>query len=189
VAIWKNGHRVQRSQEARASAAPRWEGGLISDFDAGVIQAQRGAGWTPTTDRIAGGHSDVVLAPSPGGSDRSRGALRIEGTVASGATWPWSGALYSPGHATMQPVDASALRELVVQVRGDGREYAVLLFSGGAGGLPAMQSFVATPEWRELRFALADFRGVDLAQLRAIGFTAGLPAGGFALELDAVAVE
>jgi hypothetical protein len=159
---------------------------MLSAFDDATLDAAQGAGWSPTTDRIAGGASEVTVLPDAPGAGASRAALRIAGTVAPGAPWPWAGALYSPGAAPMQAVDGRAIREIVFQARGDGREYAVLLFSGAQGGLPAMQAFVAGPDWREVRIPLEGFRGADPGQLRGFAITAGLPHGAFALEVDAV---
>lgn len=184
--IWKNGRPVRRELEAAAPADARHEAGVVGDFDDVRADAAVGQGWSATTDRIAGGASSVALGRVTPGAGSSAGALRIAGEVASGAAWPWSGVMYSPGPAPMQAVDASSLRELVFQARGDGRRYAVLLFSGAPQGVPAMQAFVARPEWQEVRLRLDAFRGADLGRVRAIAFTAGLPHGGFAFELDAV---
>ena len=190
VTIWKNGRAIERALTAAGTVdAAKWNVGAISHFDGETLDASLGAGWIPTTDRMAGGQSDVTVARVASGANGSAGAMRVQGEVVAGATWPWAGALYSPGSTTMSPVDGSSLRELVFQTRGDGREYAALLFSGAPGGLPSMQSFVAGPDWHEVRLSLEDFRGAELAQLRALGITAGLPAGTFALEIDAIEVR
>lgn len=188
--IWKNGRAVARDRAASPRSADQvWRAGRLGDFDAGQLEGRGGAGWSPTTDKIASGQSEVRLDVSGKGANGSAGALRISGEVRPGATWPWAGALYSPGSAPMQAVDASALRELVFQARGDGREYRVLVFSGPMGGVPAMQAFVATPEWREVRMPFADFPGLDATNLRGFALSAGLPQGAFALEIDAVEVR
>lgn len=185
--IWKNGHEIVRAPAAEAMPGDtRLVPGALSDFEVEALQANQGLGWSPTTDRIAGGASKVEVRRSDTGAAASRGALHVSGKIVTGAAWPWAGVLYAPGSALMQPVDGRGLREFVFQVRGDGREYALLLFSGAQGGLPAMQPFRAGPEWQEVRIAFDDFRGAELAQLRAIGITAGLPHGDFALEIDAV---
>jgi imidazolonepropionase-like amidohydrolase len=185
--VWKNGQRVDRtSAPVEGPAAVVLHTGMLSAFDDATLDAAQGAGWSPTTDRIAGGASEVTVLPDAPGAGASRAALRIAGTVAPGAPWPWAGALYSPGAAPMQAVDGRAIREIVFQARGDGREYAVLLFSGAQGGLPAMQAFVAGPAWGEVRIPLEGFRGADPGQLRGFAITAGLPHGAFALEVDAV---
>jgi imidazolonepropionase-like amidohydrolase len=187
--IWKNGRRVARDLDVPAAASERWNAGTIGRFDAAALDAGAGAGWSPTTDRIAGGASDVSLSFVAPGADGSAHALRVTGTIAPGSAWPWSGVMYGPGRAMMQAVDGSGLAEIVFQVRGDGREYSVLLFSGAQRSRPAMQTFVAGPAWQEVRIPFASFPGIDPTQIRAIGFTAGAPLGAFALELDAVEIR
>ena len=92
-----------------------------------------------------------------------------------------------PATEPMKPVDLSARDELVFQVRGDGRSYNAMLFSGpSAQGLPSTRTFVAGPEWREVRLRLADFPGADPSLLRAVAFTAGPPAGAFEFVIDQV---
>jgi imidazolonepropionase-like amidohydrolase len=187
--IWKNGQRVSRDLDAPSAAAERWQAGALSHFDAASLDASVGAGWSPTTDRIAGGASDVALSYAAPGANGSAHALRVTGDVKAGAAWPWSGVMYSPGRAMMQAVDGSGLTEIVFHARGDGREYAVLLFSGEQRSMPAMQSFVAGPEWQEVRISLDAFQGIAPTQIRAFGITAGMPVGEFAFEIDAVEIR
>ncbi len=95
--------------------------------------------------------------------------------------------MFFPAAQPMQAVDASARSELVFRVRGDGRSYSAMLFSGASQqAMPALQPFVAGPEWREVRLPLSGFSGADLGQLRGIAFTAGQPVGAFAFQLDRV---
>ena len=98
--------------------------------------------------------------------------------------------MFFPASQPMQPVDFSARKELVFRVRGDGRSYNAMLFSGpSAQGMPSMQAFVAGPEWVEVRLPLEGFAGADLAQLRGIAFTAGQPLGTFEFMLDDVEIR
>ncbi len=95
--------------------------------------------------------------------------------------------MFFPAAEPMQPVDLSARSELVFQVRGDGRSYNAMLFSGpSVQGMPATLTFQAGPEWTEVRLALSDFPGADLSLVRGIAFTAGHPAGSFEFFLDDV---
>jgi len=187
VGVWKNGHPVPL--EFAAATAATLPSGMLSGFDGDGLDAAHGIGWVPTSDRMAGGSSDVSLARIAGGADGSDGALRVAGRITSQAAQPWAGAMYVPATEMMQPVDARALGELVFRARGDGRQYAVLVFSGQAMGLPAVQSFTPGPDWGEVRLALADFAGADFATLRAIAFTAGAPDGEFSIDLDAVEIR
>lgn len=190
VAVWKNGYRVERDPGARGHAAPPPAARLLSHFDGDALDAAFGAGWMPTSDRMIGGRSHAELSRVTGGAEDSSGALEIRGEVVASAANAWAGAMYLFGEQAMQPVDLGDRRELVFQARGDGREYAVLLFSGDAPGAPPVrQRFVAGREWHEVRMALADFAGADPSRLQAFAVTAGVPAGGFALRIDRVEIR
>ncbi len=188
--VWKNGYAIDRAlapaaAPATATAAPA--AGVVSDFDGDTIDARIGIGWQPTTDQMMGGASTVRHALVGGGAAGSRGALEVTGEIKAGSPFPWSGVMYFPAAQPMQPVDVSARTELVFWVRGDGRQYNAMLFSGpSAQGMPSLQAFTAGPQWREVRLPLNGFVGADTALLRGIAFTAGQPAGPFAFRLDRV---
>lgn len=186
--VWKNGRRIDRSL-APVSAAPSWPAGPISTFDDGTLASQPGLGWSATSDQLASGRSRASVAPVAGGVTEAGHALRVTGEVVAGAPWPWAGTMLFPAERQFSPLDASQRRELVFRVRGDGRPLALLLFSGEAGGRPAMQPFETGADWREVRIPLAGFAGADLASVRAVGITAGLPAGEFWFEIDAVEIR
>lgn len=190
--VWKNGYRIERDARAVAAPAATPPGAgssaplQISGFDGDAIDAAFGS-WQPTTDQMAGGKSEVQHALVAGGADGSRGALQITGEVKPGFGYPWSGMIFFPASAPMQPANLSTRRELVFHARGDGRSYSVLLFSGASTqGMPAMQSFTAGPQWKQVRIPLSGFAGADLAQVRGIAFTAGQPHGTFAFRIDGV---
>ncbi|MBP6750917.1 MAG: CIA30 family protein [Xanthomonadaceae bacterium] len=195
VGVWKNGYAVARPRQDAQAEAPRGEAlpasaKLIDDFEAtataganGLLPAKFGSGWTPTTDQMAGG-------ASVGKIDRANGALAVSGEIKTGFAFPWSGAMYFPASAPMQPVDLSGRTELVFKARGDGRSYSVMLFSGAQmQPMPSMKTFVAGPEWKEVRLPLANFSGADLVRVRGFAFTAGQPAGVFAFEIDDIEVK
>lgn len=187
IAVWKNGHRIERDPSAGvapAETAPAET--LVSDFDGDALAANFGS-WQPTTDQMAGGASVVEHGLVAGGAGGSRGAMRVAGEVRSGFAFPWAGVMFFPAAQPMQPVDLSSRSELVFRVRGDGRSYNAMLFSGpSVQGMPSVQVFVAGPEWSEVRLPLAAFQGGDLAQVRGIAFTAGQPLGAFELFIDDV---
>lgn len=195
VGVWKNGHAVARPRQDAQAEAPRGEvlpasAELIDDFEGaavvganGVWPAKFGSGWAPTTDQMAGGASVGAL-------DRANGALAVSGEIKAGFAFPWSGAMYFPANAPMQPVDLSGRGELVFKARGDGRTYNAMLFSGAQmQSMPSMKTFVAGPEWTEIRLPLASFNGADLVRVRGFAFTAGQPLGAFAFEIDDVRVK
>lgn len=190
VAVWKNGYRVERDPRRSGAAGQPIDARLLSHFDGDGLDAAFGAGWMPTSDRMAGGSSHAELRRVAGGAAGSAGALEIRGEVVAAGANVWAGAMYLLGERAMQPVDLGDRRELVFQARGGDREYAVLLFSGDdPRAPPARQRFVAGPEWQEVRLALADFAGADPSRLRAFAVTAGEPAGGFALRIDRVEIR
>lgn len=184
--VWKNGYPVERTLASVAPVAPIADGALVADFDAGEVAARFGS-WQSTTDAIAGGRSAAQHRWVAGGARESRGALEVSGEVRAGFAYPWAGAMFFPASSPMEAVDASARRELVFWARGDGRNYSVMLFSGAATqSLPAMRSFVAGAQWREVRMPLSEFAGADLSRLRGLAFVAGQPAGTFSVRIDRV---
>jgi imidazolonepropionase-like amidohydrolase len=191
--VWKNGYAIDRPQP-QTTAAPLGEAiaaaSLVDDFSGdaaiganGLMPAKLGAGWMQTTDQMAGGASVASLK-------REGGALVVSGEIKAGFAFPWSGAMFFPASVPMQPADLSARKELVFRVRGDGRNYSAMLFSGAQmQSLPSMKPFVAGPEWKEVRIPLDGFSGADLARVRGFAFTAGQPAGAFRFEIDDVEVK
>lgn len=189
VKIWKNGFAIGTDvpAQARVVVETAIDATTISDFEGESIEANFGVGWHTASDSLMGGSSSASMSRIPGGANGSAGALQIRGEIKPGFAFPWAGATFFPGSAPMRAVDLSARHEIVFQTRGDGREYNVLLLSGESEqGMPAMQGFVAGPDWTEVRLPLAAFAGADPATLRGIGFSAGLPIGEYRLEVDQV---
>ncbi|HPA96859.1 MAG TPA: amidohydrolase family protein [Thermoanaerobaculia bacterium] len=189
--IWKNGWPVDRAPAQPPGAVAALAAGPVSHFDGEAIDAAQGAGWIPTTDRMAGGRSDVALALVPGGADGSAGALRVRGEVVSppGGVPPWAGAFWVPGSAPMQAVDARGREALVFRLRGDGRPVRVMVFSGEERAMPAIVALPTGAEWTEARVPFADLSGVDLARLRGVVVASSLEPGPFAFAIDAVEVR
>lgn len=185
--VWKNGYRIQRDPAAGAPQAQLPpEDTLVSDFEADALGAAFGS-WQPTTDQMAGGASTVAHRLVEGGAGGSGGALGVSGEIRPGFPFPWAGMMFFPAAEPMQPVDLSGRAEVVFQVRGDGRSYNAMLFSGpSVQSMPATLTFQAGAEWSEVRLALSDFPGADLSLVRGIAFTAGQPPGAFEFHLDQV---
>jgi imidazolonepropionase-like amidohydrolase len=189
--VWKNGYAVARVQAQTAAAAPVGEAiaaaTLVDDFEGaattgamGLLPAKLGAGWLQTTDQMAGGASVATLK-------REGGALAVSGEIKAGFAFPWSGAMFFPAKQPMQPADLSARKDLVFRVRGDGRTYSAMLFSGvQMQSMPSVKPFVAGPEWTVVRIPLSAFNGADLSRVRGFAFTAGQPQGAFAFQIDDV---
>jgi hypothetical protein len=94
--------------------------------------------------------------------------------------------MLNPGEKLFSPVDLSAGTELVFSCRGDGRTYAVLLFTERRGQAPSRRAFVAGKKWEEHRIALSDFDGSDGSDVRGIAFVAGPTPGTYSFQLDDV---
>ena len=180
VAIWKDGYPVDRNAgllpDAVAPAAP--DETLIADFENGVA-SNFGIGWQSTTDQIAGGASTAELSTMDG-------SLIVDGIIQRGAAYPWAGAIFYPGAGPMQPVDFSDRTALRFRVRGDGRNYVVMLFGATpAATIPPSVPFTASTEWTVVEIPLASFRTPNPSIIGGLAFVAQAPpVGEFRFELD-----
>lgn len=152
------------------------EGTLLADFSDGV-NSYFGAGWKETTDQRMGGTSVVELAVV-------EGALRMRGEIRPGSMFPWAGSLVLVGEPPMGAVDFSSRRELRLRVRGDGRRYMAMVFTGPMTGIPPSQPFVAGEEWSTVVLPFSGFQGADFSRLRGISFSAVQEVGEFTFEID-----
>lgn len=194
VGVWKGGAPVDRktfrtaaqAEKAAVQAAPAVALGMVSDFENGQPSARFGAGWTVSTDQLAGGKSTATLAVAGPGAHGSKGALRISGEVMAGSEHPWAGAMFFPGPQPMAPANLSAMKELTFWARGDGKRYGVLLFAHSRGTLPTSVAFDAPAQWTQVRLPLARFTGIDGRDVTGLFFGAVSGPGRFALEIDDV---
>jgi hypothetical protein len=181
--VWKNGYQIAR--DSAALLAPKVANDpQVGRFDIDT-RAPFGA-WTATSDQMAGGMSIGDIEWVKGGALGTAGALQVSGEIKAGFAYPWAGAMFMLADA-MAPVDATGKTELVFQVRGDGREYLLMLFSGeSAQGIPISQSFKTTADWQSIKIPLADFNGAELASLRGLAWSADSREGSFEFWLDEV---
>ena len=194
VAVWKNGALVDRTllaaERIDASKAAAPSAARISDFDGGSIAVTYGQNWTVTTDQLAGGKSSATQSWQADVAGGSKGALHVDGTIDPGLPYAWAGTLFMPGAQPFEAVDFSHRVLLVFKVRGAPRTLSAMIFSGSATQrTPSIVSFEVKPEWTEVRIALGRFEGADFNRLRGLAFTAGLPAGPFAFEIDDVRIQ
>lgn len=186
----RNAERAAKSVIAAAEAADKGNksdvNGLVSDFDDGKVAAKFGAGWSLSTDSIAGGKSQSSMAVVPGGAQGTPFALSVTGTVDGGLPYAWAGVLFSPGPAIFAPFDLSARKELHFWAKGDGRTYEVMFFAQSKGQQPLIKTFTPGAAWKEFVFKLADFDGIDGHDVMAVVFAAGPQPGTFALQLDSI---
>ncbi|MEW5900857.1 MAG: CIA30 family protein, partial [Acidobacteriota bacterium] len=200
-AVWKDGRQMDRekyleeakkdrdaaSLPAPAPAPECGELGLISDFEGEKIDAKFGAGWIISTDAMRGGKSTAEMKLVAGGAQGSRKSLLITGTIVAETVLNWAGALFSPGKTMMAPADLSSKKSISFWARGDGRRYAVMIFTRSLGFVPSIQSFTAGPEWEEFIFTFDSFRlkGDDIM---SIFIGASGEKGEFALQIDNVSL-
>lgn len=189
--IWKAGHPVERPKmEPAKAAAPQAEkpsapalSGLVSDFEDGLT-ARFGLGWMESTDKFAGGQSEVKKELVSGGVQGSK-ALEISGETKKGFAFPWAGMMFSPGERPMAPANLSGVKEISFWAQGDGGTYQIMVFATRLGQMPAMQSFVAGPEWKQHTLPLSAF-GVDGSDVTGLFWGGGPDVRTFRFRIDDV---
>jgi imidazolonepropionase-like amidohydrolase len=192
VSVWKAGYPVDRAayaagitaENAKADAAPAVQG-LISDFESGKADAAFGAGWSTSTDAMMGGTSTVEMKVITGGAHGSSGALGIAGEIKTAFSYPWAGAMFSPGPVQFAPVNASATPAIRFWAKGDGKSYRVMLFTQSGGRIPLMRNFEAPADWTQITLPFSAFQGADGKGLMAILFSGTAP-GPYSFAIDDV---
>lgn len=143
--------------------------GLISDFATG-LDATFGAGWTATTEAIAGGQSEARLSwVAHSAAEMPPGALRVAGETRDGFLFPWAGAMFCPGLAPMAAADLSATKGISFRARGDSGQYALALMATSKGFSPVSTPFSGSAEWARYS-ATFDQLGLDGSDVTAIMF-------------------
>lgn len=193
AAIWRGGQRFDRdayrqrvaaANEAAIAPAPRGELGLVSDFEAGSA-AKLGQAWISSADP----RSRATIGAAPG-AHGSHGALDIRGELTPGGQpASWAGALWSPGSGPFQPIDISARNGFRFLASGDGKTYVVMVFSGGRGFLPSVQTFKPGKQFAAVHFTWAQFDGLDGKNITAVLVGQAATAGAFHLTIDDFALE
>ncbi len=197
--IWKDGvsanalREAQRVKIAQAVPAPKTQAlalpadGRIAEIGqnqdgALPIRTSVGAGWSTTTDAVAGGKSTVVLTQTgkaPGGQP----ALAMDGQLLEGFAFPWAGIIFMPGAQPFAPADLGEATQLHFWARGTGGGFAVLAFSPATGQRPAQTAFTVTEAWREIEIPFASIQGFDPSQAQALAIVASGATGPFHMEI------
>lgn len=185
VAVWKEGHAVDRVPPAETEHAPAALG-FVDDFDDAETSAAYGLGWQNSIDDLAGGNSTVETAVGAGGAQETPHHLAISGEIGDGFAFPWAGAMFFPGPAPFAPVDLSAASELVFWTRGEPGAYRVVMFCESLGQVPSMVTFEATEQWREVVLPLSSFPGLDASGLTGVLWSGGPDLGAFRFAIDQV---
>ncbi|MCX6577625.1 MAG: amidohydrolase family protein [Candidatus Aminicenantes bacterium] len=200
--IWKEGIRVNREawreevagvkakvERMKQAPAPEYsESGWISDFEGDKIASNFGAGWMGSTDAFAGGKSKAQFERVSDGAEGSKGAMQITGEIIPGAAITWAGVLFSPGKTTMAPANISFKKAISFWAKGEGKTFAVMIFSQGMGFVPAAKTFTVGPEWKEYTFSFEEF-GVLSFEIMGIFIGASNDPGKFALTIDNVRLK
>jgi imidazolonepropionase-like amidohydrolase len=203
VTVWKAGHVIDTdgwrasiekehtaAEEARSRPGPPGsESGLVSDFEEAKPTSKFGTGWSVSTDSMMGGKSKAMLEVGPDGANGSKASLHITGSVESGFMAPWAGVMFSPGPAPMAPANLSRKKAISFWTKGDGKSYRLMMFAQSRGFQPIIRSFTAGPEWKQVRFAISDFNGIDGRDIMAVIWAAGPAPGAFEFHIDEVRFE
>jgi beta-glucosidase len=167
------------------------ESGVVSTFDDGKVAANYGS-WMVSTDEMIGGKSKSSIDLAEPGANGSKGALRISGEIIpGGGQFSWAGAMFTPGNASMEPVNLSGKKEISFWAKGDGDRYMLIVLTAsrsGQNGMPAMVPFVATKEWKQYTFPFSTLQtdGGDITELL---FAAMQPPGKFEFQIDQVEIK
>jgi imidazolonepropionase-like amidohydrolase len=193
--VWKGGQAIDRDKYAQAiaaqnsSAAPSGlANGDISSFEDNTPSAKFGSPWAATTDRMAGGTSDVTFKVVDGGANNTGKSLQVNGSINAGFAFPWAGVMWTPAAQPMQPADLSSKQGVRFWAKGDGGTYRLMLFAASLGQRPVEQPFVAGAEWKEYMIPWQAF-GLDGKGIMAVIFTAGGKPGAFQFQIDEVGVR
>jgi imidazolonepropionase-like amidohydrolase len=203
VAVWKVGTRVDREsyrvavaktkQDSKhaptATLGAAGEHGIISDFEDDKPIAKFGAGWSVSTDSIAGGKSTAKMKPVAGGANGSKYSLKVSGNVDGGLPFAWAGVMFSPGAQIFAPANLSANKDLAFWAKGDGKTYRAMIFTASGGRIPAQQTFTSEKNWKQYKLPLSSFNGTDGHDIAAILFVGGPAAGAFEFYLDDVGLQ
>jgi len=188
VTIWKDGVAVNR--QAKPAAAPLAAPvtllpGTVSDFEDGTLTTRIGFGWAQSTDTMMGGASSADLEVVRDGENRY---LRVHGTIATGATFPWAGAMLFLGTQPMAPANGSGLSGMYFRARGRG-VLRIMVFADSLGWIPAEHQVRLEPSWRRFAVPFELFAGVDTRAVKAILFSGGPEQGEFDFAIDEVGFD
>jgi imidazolonepropionase-like amidohydrolase len=203
VAVWKVGVQDDRegyraeiakqkeaAEQAKIAPAPSGsESGVISDFESGKSDVNFGSGWSVSTDSIAGGKSTGSMNVIAGGANGSKQALDVSGEIDGGLPYAWAGIMFSPGPQPFAPANLFAKKTLTFWAKGDGKTYRAMLFTQSGGRMPAQQTFVVGPGWKQFTFPLSALNGTDGHDVNAILFVVGPQPGKFEFQIDEIRLQ
>ena len=89
----------------------------------------------------------------------------------------------------MAPVNLSARKAIQFWAKGDGQTYQMMVFSLRQGYRPAIQTFVAGPEWKQYHACRSPALETDGSDIMAFVWAAGPKTGKFTLALDNIRLQ
>ncbi len=188
--IWKNGVHYQRMLTPIESIEnTKITSGLITNFDSSLNKTKIGKRIGPTTDKYAGGNSEVKLFHDTKAATQNR-YLRAKGTLKKGFMFPWGGVAYLPSIDQQHSVDLTDLESISFDARGgeDTKYFSVLLFEKGSFQ-PRDIAVNITNDWTNYRVALEDFKNIDLSNISNISIVVTNKIGDFEFMIDNLRFE
>ncbi len=183
--IWKNGVQINPLISATASKVTA---GLLADF-AQNRKTLQGLGISASSDSMMQGQSTATMNWIAEGY-QSTGAIRVEGAIKPGFSYPWSGLTYLPGKSMEQGADLTAFTDVSFAVRGTPGSYQLQLFSAGSM-LPVVADFTVSNEWQVITMPLSQFAGAELSAISMLLWSApaNAPQPEYFLELDEIKIN
>jgi beta-glucosidase len=164
------------------------ESGVVSTFDDGKASSNYGS-WIAMSDAVQGGKSTVEIHVVEGGANNSKGALHVTGELIAGAQYAFAGALFIPGASFEDAANLSSKKIISFWAKGDGKTYALAVGTlSRQNQMPAMQLFVAGPDWKQYSFPISSFE-TDGHDITNLAFARGQELGKFDFEIDQVEIK
>lgn len=169
-------------------AAPAPAIPVLADFDSGSERTAYGNGMLAAGDQNQNGKSTASQQVIAGGAQGSQGALEVVGEVRPGAPYPSAGTYFFPdGEIMKSAIDISGKKTLSFQVRGDGRQYTLMIFTA-ASYIPLMKTVETGPQWQTVTFELAKYVGADFQHVKGFGLVS-MAMGPFRFQMDELRLE
>ena len=183
--VWKNGMLIK---PLKAIGASKITAGLLADF-AKSSKTQQGLGVSASSDSMMQGQSKATIRWIAEGY-QGTGALRVEGEINPGFSYPWSGVTYLPGNTMEHGADFTGFNTISFAVRGTPGTYQLQLFSGGSM-LPVVTDFTVSSTWQVINLPLSKFAGAEFSAINMLLWSASANAKqpSYFLELDEIKIQ
>ncbi len=183
--IWKNGLLFKRRQFNQQAVQLRpIKKGLINDFNQSLKKTQIGRGLFETSDKLAGGNSEVKLELIPK-QDRLDKYLHVTGELKNGFMFVWAGVSFIPGESQQRGADFSQIKSISFDAKAGAKtaNISVLLFEQGSFQ-PSARVIKLTKQWKSYSVDLNDFNNVDLSAISNISIVVNETKGEYEFMLD-----